>query len=120
MPPPEPTPNPKRSEIWKVDLGATTTRELKGPHYAVVLQSDKWSFLPCRLVMPITSNLSRLKEGHGTLVRAAEVGLDHDSAALASQVRAIDRKRFLSKLGEMADDALAPLLETLFVFIEMP
>jgi len=125
--------DPKRGEIWLVDLGLPEGHdvtfadlglpdghELKDKHPVMVVQSDLFSYLPIRLCVPLTGNTGRVKEGHAVLLAAGEGNLRKPSAALVSQTRSLDLKRFKSRWGEVQPSAISTVLDTLATFVEMP
>jgi len=92
---------PKRGEIWIVNLGSTVGTEMKKSRPAVVISSDGVGILPIKLIAPITdwkqsydNNLWHIK-----LVPNKSNGLSKISAVDALQIRGIDKKRLIKKIG---------------------
>ena len=93
---------PKRGEIYLTSLNPTIGREINKTRPALVIQNDTSNrYSAVTMVAPITSTvrlpLSPLHAGPVT-------GLAVPSVAVFNQIRAVDRKRLIKKLGEV--DAL--------------
>ena len=94
-------PNPKRGEVWRVDLEPVTGSEMGKVRPAVVMQEDHVGRLPARLVTPIAG----WGPGYERLIwmepitPTAENGLTKPSAADALQTRAVSIERFGERLG---------------------
>jgi mRNA interferase MazF len=92
---------PKRGEIWLVNLDPTVGAEIKKTRPAIVISSDYIGKLPLKLVVPITDwkDSFALDLWHISLDPSNENGLTKPSAADALQVRSLDTRRFIQKIG---------------------
>lgn len=107
----------RRGEVWLVDLG-----QLKGDHEqagrrpAVVLQTDDLSPLSTVVIIPLTTQPRQAGLANTVLIPAREAGQDRDSVALCHQIRALDRRKLIHKIGELAPERLSEIeLAVLFV-----
>ena len=97
----------KRGDIWLVNLDPTVGHEIKKSRPAVVIQNDLGNkYSPITIIAPITSqNLEKvypievLLNGNGGLKKASKI--------LLNQIRAIDKRRLIKKLGIVNMDNLA-------------
>lgn len=96
-----------RGEIWMVDLGKPRDHELAYKHPAVVLQSDDLSRLDTVILVPTTTKLYRARQRGTVLLKAGEGGLREDSVVLCHRITAVDKVRFLWRLGELSPEKLA-------------
>jgi mRNA interferase MazF len=112
--------SPKRGEIWLVNFDPTIGAEIKKTRPAVVISSDALGKLPIKLVAPITGWNDRYAGNlwHVKIDPDSTTGLSKASAVDALQVRGVDTKRFMNKIGRvpafLMDDigaALATLVE---------
>lgn len=95
--------DPKRGEIWWVDLDPTEGDEMQKWRPCVVISSDAFRSLNVRLVMPITEwkpMLSRLAY-HTKIEAHVTNGLDKDSSVNALQARCVSTLRFDIKTGSI-------------------
>lgn len=97
---------PKRGEVYLVSLDPTLGKEIKKTRPAVVVQNDVFNqYSPLVIICPITSTL---REGITmVIVEAGQSGLDHKSVVLAQQIRCVDKKRLVKKLGRLDEETLA-------------
>lgn len=94
-------PEPKRGEIWIVNLDPTVGTEMKKSRPAVVISSDGVGILPIKLIAPITdwkqsyyNNLWHIK-----LAPNKFNGLSKVSVVDVLQIRGVDKKRLIKKIG---------------------
>ncbi|SRR6266496_495957 len=99
------TPQPLRGEVWLVSLDPTIGHEVKKTRPAVVVTADvynehNWVIL----VMPLTSR--KTAEYDQVLILPPEGGVSNSSATLPDQLRAVDRKRLVKRLGSLSKETL--------------
>lgn len=99
----------KRGEVWSVALPATSGREQGGQRPAVVVQDDNYGQgSPLVLVVPITGQTAASRfPGSIEIAPTPENGLTLPSVAMAFQLRALDRARFVRRLGMLSDEDFA-------------
>ena len=91
---------PKRGEVHLVSFDPTVGREIKKTRPAVIIQNDvanRWS--PITIVAAITSQFEEPLYPTEVLVKGPEGGLTADSVVLLNQIRSIDRRRLVRRLG---------------------
>src|ERR1039457_4597509 len=98
---------PRRGEIYLTALDPTVGHEIKKTRPALVIQNDTSNrYSAVTMVAPITSAVRLpLSPLHVLLPAGPSTGLAIASVAVFNQVRAVDHKRLIKKLGEV--DALA-------------
>lgn len=112
--------NPRRGEIWRVDLEPTRGAEMQKTRPAVVLNSDRLGRLPLRLVIPLTG----WNEGYTGLLWMTRVdptaasGLSKLSAADAFQTRGVSLERFENRIGVLSEEALLRITRSLALTVE--
>jgi mRNA interferase MazF len=91
---------PKRGEVFLVNLDPTIGAEIQKTRPAVVIQNNILNqYSPLVIVCPITSTI---RSGETRVfVKAPGGGLDNDSMILTQQVRCLDKKRLVKKLGKL-------------------
>ncbi|AEE51111.1 type II toxin-antitoxin system PemK/MazF family toxin [Haliscomenobacter hydrossis] len=92
----------KQYEVWLADLNPRFGTETGKTRPVLVVQTDLLNGThPSTLVCPITSNV---KPGVNILrvnLNQGDAGLNKASSIMIDQVRAIDNKRLLKKLGNL-------------------
>lgn len=97
----------KRGDIWLVNLDPTISHEIKKSRPAVIIQNDLGNkFSPITIIAPVTSQKLESIYPFEVLLTKGNSGLEKDSKALLNQIRAIDRKRLLRRLGKVDSDTL--------------
>ena len=104
-----------RGEVWSVRLPAPSGHEQGGQRPAVILQDDAYGQRsPLVLVVPLTSQIGALRfPATLQLSPTAGSGLSLSSVALVFQARAVDRARFVQRLGILPPEDLDKLLDLL-------
>lgn len=110
----------KRGEVWNVHLpppekkpdgeeSEQPGREQHGDRPAIIVSSDiRIANLPVILIVPVTSKLGALRfAGSVHLIPTPGNGLTEESAAVTAQTKALDKKRFLSRRGQLSTREMA-------------
>ena len=102
-------------DICWVELPSASGHEQQGRRPAIVAQDDAYaSHLPTVLVVPLSSVRAALRFAGTALIRATpQSGLRIDSVALAFQLRAVDRHRVGSRVGEISTAEKQAMFEEL-------
>jgi mRNA interferase MazF len=104
----------RRGEIWTVSLPSSSDgREQGGRRPGIVVQDEHFGQRsPLVLVVPVTSQLAALRfPGTVQLDPTEENGLSVPSVAMAFQLRALDRKRFVERTGTLATEDLSRVID---------
>ena len=93
----------KKGEIWLVELPSADGREQVGSRPAIILAETE----VVNIILPLTSNIQALRFPHTIEIKPSKKNnLDSISVGLVFQIRALDKKRFKNKLGELDDKNL--------------
>jgi mRNA interferase MazF len=107
----------KRGEVWLIDLGQPKEdHEQVGRRPAVVFQTDDLSHLSTVVIIPLTTQSRQAVFANTVLIPAREAGQDRESVALCHQIRALDRRKLIHKIGELAPERLSEI-ELAVVFV---
>ena len=90
----------EKGEIWIVEFPIKQGREQSGKRPSIVIADTKTSIV---LIIPLTSNLESLEKLPHTLEikKSGKNNLEKDSVALTFQLQALDKRRFVSKIGDL-------------------
>lgn len=95
-----PLPRPRRGEVWLVSLDPTVGHEIKKTRPAVIVTSDLYNQHNWLVsVLPLTSRDSAAYDQ--VLLEPPEGGISNTSVTLPDQVRAVDRRRLVKRLGQL-------------------
>lgn len=111
---------PKRSEIWYVNLDPTIGAEIKKQRPVVVVSSNAMGRLPIKLVAPITNWKSKFAQNlwHVKINPAKTNGLSKPSAIDVLQLRGIDMQRFLKVVGRVSSIKMDEITAAIAAVIE--
>ena len=91
----------KRGDIWLVNLDPAVGHEIKKSRPAVIIQNDLGNkYSPITIIAPITSQ--GIEKAY-----PIEVIVDKISKVLLNQIRAIDKRRLIKKLGKADYETMA-------------
>lgn len=97
----------QRGDIFFANLDPGVGSEQQGRRPVLVLQNNVGNkFSPTIIVAPITSYIQKNRLPTHVLITEEISGLDRDSIVLLEQIRTIDKKRLLGKIGELSKVAL--------------
>jgi mRNA interferase MazF len=112
--------NPKRGEIWLVDLNPTRGQEIQKTRPVVIISSDLFSPIAIRIAIPITSWQEKFNDRPFMVHIDAnsDNGLERDSAGNLLQIRGLSIERFVRKLGQVSEETLQELLTGLVICVD--
>jgi mRNA interferase MazF len=98
---------PKRGEIYLVSFDPTLGAEIQKTRPALILQNDLANrHSPITIVAAITSRFEEPLYPTEVRVRAPEGGLNADGVILLNQVRSMDKRRLLKRLGRLKPETM--------------
>ena len=110
---------PRRGEIWKVDLGRTRGHEQAGTRPSLVLSVDPFNAGPAGLVvvLPLTTRAKGIP--FHVEVNPPEGGLSDRSFIKCEDVRSISKDRLVSPLGAVSPATLECVEERVRILLGM-
>jgi mRNA interferase MazF len=107
-----------RGDILLVTLPESDQREEKGTRPAVAVQADD-DRSPMLMVIPLTSSASASRFAFTVEVQpSASNGLTLPSVAMVFQLRAIDRRRIVKKIGRLEPEILMQIDEKIWQLLK--
>ena len=98
---------PKRGEVFLVSFDPVLGAEIKKTRPALILQNDIANrHSPLTIVSVITSQYEESLYPTEVLLRAGEGGTKADSVALLNQIRSVDKRRLVRRLGAVSPDTM--------------
>ena len=111
---------PKRGEVWLVSFDPTIGAEIKKTRPALILQNDIANrHSPITIVAAITSQFDERIYPTEVLIKAPEAGLTTDSVALLNQIRSIDQRRLVRRLGAVRPATMGTVERALMISLEL-
>jgi len=111
----------KRGAVWLLDLGhLKDDHEQAGRRPGVILQTDDLSVLSTVVIIPLTTQSKRAGFANTVWIPASEAGQDRDSVALCHQIRVLDRRKLIRKIGELAPERLSEIEVAVMFVLGLP
>jgi mRNA interferase MazF len=110
----------KQYEIWIADLNPRFGTETGKTRPVVIIQTDLLNkFHPSTIICPITTNV----KPHADILRVhlakGFAKLKEDCDIMIDQIRAIDNKRLLKKVGELNSEKVEFIKTNLSIILDM-
>ncbi len=103
-------------DIWLANLNPSKGVEPGKTRPVVVIQGNLLNEIhPSSIVCPITSKVNK----EATILRVLLYQLDKESDILVDQIRAIDNKRLLKKLGRLDKEQIQQLKKSLNIILDL-
>lgn len=91
-----------RGDILLVSFEPVRGSEQGGTRPAIVIQNNILNkFSPLTIVAPVTSKVYKKEYPQNVFIKKEESKLSKDSTILLNQIRTIDKRRFIKKLGTL-------------------
>ncbi len=110
---------PRKGDVWLIDFNPTKGSEIGKCRPAVVISADDIGKLSLKIVVPVTDWKPHYQnESWFTHLSASlKNGLSKESGADGFQVKSVSLDRFKEKLGEVDEDDLYIILNTVALCI---
>jgi mRNA interferase MazF len=111
---------PQRGEIWLVNFDPTIGTEIRKTRPAVVVSSDAVGRLPIKLVAPLTDWKEYFAPNiwHVRIDPDPANGLTKVSAVDTLQLRGMDYRRFIRKLGQVSAATMEEIVLAIAAIVE--
>ena len=108
----------KRGEIYLCDLNPVVGTEQAGIRPVLVIQIDKANKVsPHTIIIPFTTKIRDAILPSHTKIPSGVGGLKEDSVLLCEQIRVIDKKRLIKRIGSLNDAFLNQVIESLKIIL---
>jgi mRNA interferase ChpB len=81
---------PERGDIVRLEFDPASGREMKGPHYGLVLSGKIFNQRGLAMVCPVSQGAADASRTHGTVVTLMGTGTDTQGAIHCHQLKALD------------------------------
>lgn len=110
----------RRGDVVLAGLDPTLGVEIRKTRPVIVISNDSinhWSQLA--VVVPLTRNVARLSPSHALIPRGV-AGLAFPSKAVSEQIKAVDKRRLVKRLGTLPPEILAQVERALKNTLALP
>jgi len=111
----------KQFEIWVADLNPQIGTETGKTRPVMVVQTNLLNKIshPSTIVCPITTNVKKDANILRIHLKKGLANLQQDSDIMIDQIRAIDNKRLLKKVGDLPTDLIERVKENLMITLDL-
>ena len=111
----------KQFEIWIADLNPQIGTETGKTRPVLVVQTNLLNKLPhpSTIICPITTNLKPEADILRVHLKKGEANLVQDSDIMIDQIRAIDNKRLISKVGTLPVRLTEQVKENIMIVLDL-
>ena len=111
----------RRGEIYTASLDPVVGSEQGGTRPVVVIQNDIGNrYSPTVIILAITSATGKPALPTHVCVAAGSGGLARDSMILAEQMRTLDKRRLLSRIGMLEEDSMRLIDRAVCMSLQLP
>jgi|SRR5512133_3127961 mRNA interferase MazF len=111
----------KQFEIWIADLNPQIGTEPGKTRPVMVIQSNLLNKIPhpSTIVCPLTTNVEKEAEILRVHLKKGTANLHENCDIMIDQVRAIDNKRLVKKVGELPQELISQIKENLAIVLDL-
>jgi len=111
----------KRFEIWIADVNPQIGTEPGKTRPVLVVQTDLLNKIlhPSTIICPLTTNIQKDSEILRVHIKKGDTNLNENCDIMVDQVRAIDNKRLIRKIGELPDNLADKVKENLAIVLDL-
>ncbi len=111
----------KQNEIWIADLNPQIGTETGKTRPVLIIQTDLLNKVlhPSTIVCPITTNIKMEAEILRVHIKKGVANVKENSDIMIDQIRAIDNKRLIKKVGELPPNLARKVKENLMIVLDI-
>ena len=111
----------KQFEIWIADLNPQIGTEPGKSRPVLVVQTDLLNRVhhPSTIICPITTNIKKDADILRIHLKKGMANVNQDCDIMIDQIRAIDNKRLLNKIGNLPNDLMNLVKENIMIIIDL-
>ncbi len=107
-------------EVWLADLNPQSGTEPGKKRPVVIVQTDLLNVThPSTIVCPVTTNVQPASNILRVHLLSGEAGLNADSDIMIDQIRAIDNRRFIYKIGKLTSEKIDLIVNNLKTVLDV-
>jgi mRNA interferase MazF len=110
----------KQFDIWTADLNPQIGTEPGKTRPVLIVQTDLLNSMhPSTIICPITTNVVKESDILRVHIKKGISNIQKPSDLMIDQIRAIDNKRFVQKIGELPNDLRKTVVENLKIILDL-
>jgi mRNA interferase MazF len=110
----------KQFDVWTADLNPQIGTEPDKIRPVLVIQTDLLNSIhPLTIICPITTKVVKESDILRVHMKKGVSNIQKPSDLMIDQIRAIDNKRFVQKIGELPNDIRKIVVENLKIILDL-
>jgi len=111
----------KQYEIWIADLNPRIGTEPGKTRPVVIVQTDLLNKIPhpSTIICPVTTNVKENTEILRIHLKKGTARLNQDCDIMLDQIRAIDNRRLIKKIGTLPNDVIDRIKENIEIILDL-
>jgi mRNA interferase MazF len=111
----------KQYEIWIADLNPQIGTETGKTRPVLIVQTNLLNRIPhpSTIICPITTNVIENSDILRVHLKKGQANLNQDCDVMIDQIRAIDNKRLVKKMGDLPKNLINLVKENLMIIIDL-
>jgi mRNA interferase MazF len=111
----------KQYEIWIADINPQIGTETGKTRPVLIVQTNLLNKIkhPSTIICPITTNVIENSDILRVHIIKGQANLNQDCDVMIDQIRAIDNKRLMKKIGDLPKSLINLVKENLMIIIDM-
>lgn len=111
----------KQYEIWIADLNPQIGTEAGKTRPVLVIQTDLLNKLPhpSTIICPITTKVNKTAEILRVHIKKGVAGMNENCDIMIDQIRAIDNKRLINKVGTLPPELVKKMKENISIVLDI-
>ena len=111
----------KRFEIWVADLNPQIGTEPGKTRLVLIVQTNLLNMVPhpSTIICPLTTSIQKESEILRVHIKKGTANLNESCDIMIDQLRAINNKRLLKKLGELPENLSDKVKENLTIILDL-
>lgn len=110
----------KQFDLWTADLNPKIGTEPGKTRPVLVIQTDLLNSMhPSTIIFPITTNVIKESDILRIHLKKGVANLQKSSDLMIDQIRAIDNKRLIKKIGELPLDLRKSVIENIKIILDI-
>ncbi len=111
----------KQFEVWLADLSPKRGTEPGKTRPVVIIQTDLLNNIPhpSTIICPVTTNVKKEAKILRIHLKKGTAKLKQDSDIMIDQIRAIDNRRLLKKMGKLPLEVIEQIKDSLHIILDL-
>jgi mRNA interferase MazF len=111
----------RQFEIWTADLNPEIGTEAGKTRPVLIVQTNLLNKIPhaSTVICPVTTNVKKEADILRVHLEKGMANMDEDCDVMVDQIRAIDNRRLMKKIGDLPVELIGPVKENIRIILDL-